>query len=174
MISTRNRLSTGALFLPLLFGVGVSKAAPEPAAAAPSAATARDKVVGPPEVAWKDMTDQQRARYMKAAVLPKMKVVFQEFDPTLFKKFDCTTCHGKQAKARKFKMPGPDIHPLPPTPAKFEAMMKTKPEWPKFAKFMGEKVEPGMAELLGMPMFDPKKPEAGGFGCQNCHTIDKN
>jgi hypothetical protein len=30
-----------------------------------------------------------------------------------------------------------------------------------------------MAKLLALPEFDPKAPEAGGFGCGNCHTSEK-
>ena len=45
---------------------------------------------------------------------------------------------------------------------------------PKMVKFMGEIVKPQMAALLGVPEFDPKKPEAGGFGCMSCHTMKKD
>jgi hypothetical protein len=141
--------------------------------AAPAAAPPAAKAAAAPAVAWDDMTKEQRGKYMKEVVTPKMKVVFQEFDPVMFKKFDCTTCHGKDPKARKFKMPGPDVHVLPGTPAAFQAMMAKKPTWPKFTKFMSEKVEPPMATMLGQPLFDPKNPKAGGFGCQDCHMIDK-
>jgi hypothetical protein len=164
------------LALPLLLSGGTSiaadQAAPAAAAAAPAAPAAGGKVVGPPEVAWKDMTPQQKGRFMKEVVTPKMKVTFQEFDADLFKKFDCGTCHGKDAKAKKFKMPNPEIHELPGTPEAFQAMMAKKPSWPKWTKFMGEKVEPQVAALLGQPLFDFKKPEKGGFGCANCHTIE--
>jgi hypothetical protein len=167
--------SAAALALPLLLASGAGNAAPEggaPGAAAAAPAAPAGKLVGPPEVAWKDMTPQQRGRYMKEVVTPKMKVTFQEYDADLFKKFDCGTCHGKDAKARKFKMPGPDIHALPATPDAFKAAMAKKPSWPKWTKFMGEKVEPQMANILGVPMFDWKKPEAGGFGCKNCHMLE--
>ena len=56
---------------------------------------AQGKTVGPPEVAWKDMTLKQKKAYMKAAVEPTMKPIFREFDAKEFKKFDCVTCHGK-------------------------------------------------------------------------------
>jgi hypothetical protein len=160
--------STALLALPLLLGAGTSSAAPD--AAAPAAPAG--KLVGPPEVAWKDMTPQQKGRFMKEVVTPKMKVTFQEFDADLFKTFDCRTCHGKDPKAKKFKMPNPEIHELPGTPAAFQAMVAKKPSWPKWTKFMGEKVEPQVAGLLGLPVFDWKKPEKGGFGCANCHTIE--
>ncbi len=44
---------------------------------------------------------------------------------------------------------------------------------PEMVKFMAEVVKPRMAALLGLPEFDPNKPEAGGFGCAGCHTIKK-
>jgi cytochrome c553 len=134
--------------------------------------TANAKVVGPPEVAWKDMKVNQKRAYMKAAVQPKMKEVFQAFDAKKFAKFTCETCHGKDGADRKYKMPSNDIHALPNTPETFQAMMKKEPTWPKFAKFMGEEVEPAMGKLLDVPVFDPKKPVEGAFGCAKCHKIE--
>ncbi len=142
-------------------------------AAGTRAAEKSDKVVGPPDVAWKDMTAKQRGKFMKDVVVPKMKPTFQEFDAKAFKEFNCATCHGKDPKAVKFKMPTPDIHPLPGTEAKFMAALKTEPTWPKWTEFMSKKVEPQMAALLGLPMFDPKKPSPDAFGCNRCHTIEK-
>jgi mono/diheme cytochrome c family protein len=130
------------------------------------------KVAGPPEVAWKDMTYAQKKAYMKAAVLPKTKKIFQEFDPKTFKVFDCSTCHGKDGVDRKFKMPSNDIHPLPNTPEAFQAKMKEEPTWPKWTKFMAEKVEPAMGTLLDVPVFDPKNPVKGTFSCANCHKLE--
>jgi hypothetical protein len=161
--------STALLLLPLFLAPGTSQAAD--AGAAPGAAGA--KVVGPPEVAWKDMTKEQKGRYMKVVVNPKMKALFQEFDATNFKQFGCATCHGKDPKEHQFKMPSPDVHPLPSTPAAFQAATKANPTWPKFTQFMRDKVVPQVATLLGQPVFDFKKPEAGGFGCKNCHTLEK-
>jgi hypothetical protein len=156
-------------------GKGRAAADAEPASPAKETApaAAKEKVVGPPETAWKDLTDDQKARYMKMVVVPKMRPVFQEFDADEFKKFNCATCHGKEAKARKFKMPNPEIHALPSTPEAFMAAVKSKPTWPKWTKFMSEKVEPTMAGLLGRPAYDPKKPDPNAFGCNGCHTLEK-
>jgi hypothetical protein len=134
--------------------------------------TANAKTVGPPEVAWKDMSYKQKRAYMKAAVMPKMKPVFQGFDADKFKDFTCATCHGKDGADRKFKMPSNDIHPLPNTAAAFEAKMKTEPTWPKWTKFMSGDVEPAMGKLLDLPVFDPKKPVEGAFGCAACHKLE--
>jgi hypothetical protein len=178
-------LAATALALPLLIAAGTGTAAPTtppadkaaPAAPAtpPAAGAAADgeKVVGPPEVAWKDMTGPQRGKFMKAVIVPKMKPLFQEFDAKEFAKFGCDTCHGKDAKAKKFKMPNPEIHALPGSHEAFDVMMKKKPSWAKWAPFMSEKVVPTMATLMGLPKFDPAKPDPGAFGCANCHTIDK-
>jgi mono/diheme cytochrome c family protein len=129
-------------------------------------------VVGPPAVAWKSMTFAQKKAYMKAAVTPKMKTVFQEFDAKKFKTFTCLTCHGEDGPDRKFKMPSNGIKPLPNTPEAFQAKLKTEPDWPKWAKFMSEKVEPAMGTLLDLPVFDPKKPVEGAFSCAACHKLE--
>src|SRR3954467_10983130 len=149
-----------ALALPPLFLLNASAARAADAGAAPAA-----KVVGPPEVAWKDMTKDQKMKFMKAVVTPKMKVTFQKFDPKMFEKFNCGTCHGKDAKDREFKMPNPkaDIHPLPDTPQEFQALMAKKPTWPKWLKFMKDEVDPQVAGLLNVTMFDPKKPNPADF-----------
>ena len=133
---------------------------------------AQGKAVGPPEVAWKDMTFQQKKSYMQEAVEPTMKPIFQAFDAKKFKVFDCKTCHGKDGSKRKFKMPSNDIHPLPNTKEAFEAKLKAEPTWPKWTEFMAQKVEPAMGKLLAVPVFDPKKPVEGAFSCANCHKLE--
>jgi mono/diheme cytochrome c family protein len=133
---------------------------------------ARAKTVGPPEVAWKDMTFAQKKAYMKAAVTPTMKPIFQSFDEKKFKTFTCATCHGDDGADRKFKMPSNGIHPLPNTPEAFQAKLKQEPTWPKWTEFMSQKVEPAMGKLLDVPTFDPKKPVKGAFGCANCHKLE--
>jgi len=149
--------------LPLVILLTLVPAGTRPAAAKP---------VGPPQIAWKDMTFQQQKAYMKAAVLPTMKPIFQAFDAKKFKTVNCATCHGEDGADRKFKMPSNDIHPLPNTGAAFEAMLKTEPTWPKWTEFMSGKVEPAMGKLLAVPVFDPKKPVKGTFSCGNCHKLE--
>jgi mono/diheme cytochrome c family protein len=133
---------------------------------------AQGKTVGPPEVAWKDMTFKQKKAYMKAAVEPTMKPIFQTFDAKKFKTFNCATCHGKDGVERKFKMPSNDIHPLPNSKEAFEAKLKTEPTWPKFTEFMAKQVEPAMGKLLDVPVFDPAKPVEGAFSCGACHKLE--
>jgi cytochrome c553 len=127
-------------------------------------------VVTPAEVPWKDMTKAQRGRYMRKVVTPKMREVFQAYDAEHFAKFGCATCHGKDAKQREFKMPGPDLMALPDSHEVFMAtVMKEKPE---IVKFMGEKVEPMTAELLGLKPFNPAAPDESAFGCSGCHRLE--
>ena len=109
---------------------------------------------------------------MKAAVVPTMKPIFQAFDTKKFKTVACTTCHGDDGPERKYKMPSNDIHPLPNTKEGFEATLKAKPTWPKWTKFMSEKVEPAMGKLLAVPVFDPQKPVEGAFSCAKCHKLE--
>jgi cytochrome c553 len=135
-------------------------------------AAAADKVVGPPAVAWKDMSYNQKRAYMKASVVPTMKPIFQTFDAKTFSKFTCETCHGKDGADRKFKMPSNDIKPLPGTPEAFQAKLKTEADWPKWADFMAHKVEPAIGKLLDVPVFDPQNPVKGTFSCANCHKLE--
>jgi|GEM_PF-1418285 len=136
------------------------------------AGLAKSKVVGPPEVAWKDMKYNQRREYMKLAVMPKVKPLFQKYDPKMFADFTCETCHGGEASKRKYKMPSPDIKPLPNTPEGFQAKLKAEPTWPKWTKFMGGEVVPAMAALLGVPAFNPEKPDKNAFSCGGCHRLE--
>jgi mono/diheme cytochrome c family protein len=133
---------------------------------------AQGKAVGPPEVAWKEMTFKQKKAYMKDAVQPTMKPIFRAFDAKAFKVFNCATCHGKDGVERKFKMPSNDIHPLPNSKEAFEAKLKAEPTWPKWTEFMSQKVEPAMGKLLDMPVFDPKKPVEGALSCAACHKLE--
>jgi hypothetical protein len=113
------------------------------------------------------LTHEEQADYMKKTVLPTMKPIFQKFDAKHYANFDCKTCHGKDEKKNKFKMPTPDLPKLD-----FEALKAGKQK-PTIAKWMGEEVEPNMAKLLHMPVYDPKAPDPSQFGCLGCHQQKK-
>jgi hypothetical protein len=123
-------------------------------------------------IGWKDMNGGQRMVYMTAVVAPKMREVYQQFDPVKFERFDCTTCHGKQPELRAYKMPATDVPPLPGSPAAFEAKLAAEADWPRWTKFMVEEVEPPMAAMLGQPLWDPAKPDVPAFSCQACHGLE--
>src|SRR6185503_9855496 len=118
-----------------------------------------------PGTAWKDMSHEERAGYMKKTVLPKMKAEFAAFDAKEFSEMNCATCHGDGAKDKKFKMPNPK---LPKLPATEEGFKKLSQDHPDVMKFMSTKVVPDMASLLGGQPYDPKTHQ--GFGCFRCHV----
>ena len=113
------------------------------------------------------LTHEEQMDYMKKTVVPTMKPVFQKFDAKHYKDFGCKTCHGKDPKATKFKMPTPDLPKLD-----FVALKAGKQK-PEIAKFMGEEIEPGMAKLLHRPTYNPEHPDPSQFGCLGCHEQKK-
>jgi len=135
-------------------------------APAETAAAPQSSAAAPPSgVAWKDMNHAQRLDYMKRSVLPKMKDQFALFDAKRFGEMNCMTCHGDSAKDGSFKMPNPKLPKLPADEAGFKKLTEKMPE---AAKFMGTKVVPTMASLLGEQPFNPSTRQ--GFGCFECHT----
>lgn len=116
-------------------------------------------VLGPPEVPWERLNDHQRGAFMRFKVVPAMRPVFQNHDPKEFSKFGCETCHGKDARKRKFEMPNPQLPKLD-----FEDLSEFKQadlDW------MEHEVKPRMARLLGVSEWSKDNPT--GFGCLNCH-----
>jgi hypothetical protein len=140
-------------------------AAADPAPAAPAAPAADGK-----KIDWAKMSVAEKKKYMKATVLPTMKKLFVEVDPKRYKSMNCATCHGKKAAEVKFKMPSAELPKLPgPTDQKgFMALQQKKPD---VVKFMGTKVKPTMASLLGLEEWSPTKTD--GFGCYNCHSKEE-
>jgi hypothetical protein len=113
------------------------------------------------------LTHEEQEDFMKKTVVPTMKPIFQKFDAKHYKDFGCKTCHGKDPKKSKFKMPTPDLPKLD-----FVALKAGKQK-PNIAKWMGEEIEPGMAKLLQKPVYNPEKPDPSQFGCLGCHTQKK-
>jgi hypothetical protein len=104
-------------------------------------------------------------KFMRDFVVPQMKAEFQAFDAKEYAVFGCKTCHGKDFKARKYKMPSPDLPKL--DFAKLEAGQQE----PKMAKFMELHIKPDMAKILNLTPYDDKHPD--GFGCLSCHEAAK-
>jgi hypothetical protein len=113
------------------------------------------------------LTKEEQTDYMKKQVVPTMKPLFQKFDAKHYANFGCKTCHGKDPKATKFKMPTPDLPKLD------FAALKAGKQKPKVAKWMGEVVEPEMAKLLQKPVYNPEHPDPSQFGCLGCHEQKK-
>ena len=111
------------------------------------------------------LTRDQKMDFMKKQVVPKMKPIFQKFDPKEFANFGCKTCHGKDPAKTKYEMPSADL------PALDFAALKAGKQKPEIAKWMGEVVKPEMAKLLNEPEMTESNPK--GFGCLHCHTMKK-
>ena len=118
------------------------------------------------------MSDKQKGEFMKKKVVPAMAKTFQEFDAKKYADFGCKTCHGKGADDHSFKMPNPDILALP-GPDDKEAFKPIYQKNPAMVTFMGGKVMPQMAKLLGAEPFDYKNPKPDAFSCLGCHTQQK-
>ncbi|HET9621208.1 MAG TPA: hypothetical protein VFP84_07570 [Kofleriaceae bacterium] len=149
----KNLFLTSALLAGVLAACGGSSSAP---AESPKASE------------WKTMDHKQRAKYMAKVVLPKMKEVFVAFDPQ-FKDMDCKTCHGEGETDGTFKMPNPKLRVLPQSEEQFGTWVKAEPDLGRWGQFMGSKVEPMMAQLLGEEVKDEKTGK-GEFDCLNCHN----
>ena len=113
---------------------------------------------------WARMTDREKGAYMHDTVLPTMTSLLQAYDPAHFTEVTCATCHGANARAVHFHMPN-GIAPLPAfgTPAAQERMARQHRAY----EFMGTRVVPVMAQLLGQQPYNPQTHQ--GFGCFNCH-----
>jgi hypothetical protein len=154
--NTRTIVLTGCLLLTALSCAETTGSAPPPASAASAAK----------EVAWADMTKDQRIEYMKTTVLPQMKQAFTAFDPDHYDKMNCVTCHGDSATDGSFKMPNPKLPVLPNSPDGFKRLAA---ERPAIMDFMKNEVKPKMAGLLGVHEWTPETKR--GFACGACHTM---
>jgi hypothetical protein len=143
-------------------------ATPAPTSTAPAAPAG--ELAGPSKatIAWKAMSKDERAQYMKDVVVPRMGGLFRAFDAKTFANFDCATCHGASAADRSYVMPNPALLTLPGNSAGFQSLMRDKPEW---MRFMGRQVRPQMAALLGLDEVDMRNPKPDQFGCRNCHAM---
>lgn len=133
-------------------------------ASAPAAEPAQESAPASPQMEFDEMMAGERMEYMKSTVLPKMKAVFQAGDPKEFAEVNCKTCHGSRAEKGNFKMPNEEILPLDAS----DGFADEAKAHPAMMKFMGEKVVPEMAALLGESPYNPETHE--GFGCFGCHT----
>jgi hypothetical protein len=149
------RVASSAVILSALTAVGCGSSSRSSAAPTPTV--------------WKDMDLAQRTKYMEDVVMPRTKAAFVAFDPS-YADMDCKTCHGAGADDKTYKLPNPDIAPLPNSPEAFMAWLGKDAEAARITPFMAEKLEPLMAELLQETLFNPET-MTGEFGCANCHTL---
>jgi hypothetical protein len=142
---------------------------PKPEPAKPADKPADDKPAAPAEKPaekfdFDKLSHDDKMKFMKEKVVPAMKTAFQDFNAKKFAKFDCKTCHGKDPKGSKYKMPSPDLPKLD-----WAALKAGKEK--KMAEFMAKTVKPQMAKLLEQPEMTETEPK--GFGCLECHEEKK-
>ena len=124
---------------------------------------------GPPELAWKSMTREQRVTYMEKVVVPEMRPLFVAIDPNRFATFGCRTCHGPTLDDDTFDMPNPELLLLPDTPEEMIPIAREKGMW---LEAMTKHIKPRMARLLGLQEYDPDHPQPDAFGCHGCHRVE--
>jgi len=110
------------------------------------------------------LSDEDKQDFMKKKVVPVMRTAFQKFNAKKFAKFSCKTCHGKDPKASKYKMPNSELPKLD-----WAALKAGKDA--KIKEFMDNTVKPEMARILHQPEYDDATGK--GFGCLECHEEKK-
>lgn len=149
-------------FVLLALGCG-GAAAEEPAEDETTAGGDETSTEASADLAFDDMTPEQKGQFMAEVVMPEMSAMFQEFDGERFADFTCATCHGEDAQAVSFEMPN-GLAPL--DPAQIPAMFASDQP---MAQFMTQRVWPRMGELLGRDLFSEEN--QSGFSCMNCHAM---
>ncbi|MEZ4367552.1 MAG: hypothetical protein R2939_14935 [Kofleriaceae bacterium] len=119
----------------------------------------------PADLAYADMSHEQRVAFMERTVMPEMRRAFAEFDPA-FADMDCATCHGAGVDDGTYQLPNPELWTLP-TQAGWAALAPDDDQT-RWLEFMGGVVKPRMAALLGMSDYDWQT-GVGDFNCGHCH-----
>ena len=129
-------------------------------------------------------------RFMETTVMPWAK---EKIGPLVGggSRVTCITCHGQQADARAWQMPGVAALPKPALASggwerysnNMDAQMRNaiygfgaESDNQARAAYMREVVMPGMAQLLHRPAYDFTKPyeynrARVAFGCYHCHLV---
>lgn len=143
-------LACAALACPVLVGCGEKSAELQ--------ASNPEIDLGAPEISWAAKSREQRMGFMAAAVHPRMKMLFKEYDST-YDDFSCQTCHGDDMELIDYKMPN-DIYPLPTENTLEEARDYDE----DVTKFMADKVLPELKKL-----FNQGKGPQTNVSCFSCH-----
>ncbi len=133
-------------------------------AGAEQAEAAPEEVPSPPQP-WASMSPQDKAAWMQAEVLPRMSVMFREFDEERYARVTCATCHGPGAASGDFAMPSNALPALPPTGSPEQRAMVA--QYGPMLRFMFNHVMPTTQTLVGGEDFD--EATGGGFSCFSCH-----
>ena len=113
---------------------------------------------------WDELSVEERSTHMYKVVQPRMKRLFQEFDPERFAEFSCSTCHGQGAADGTYAMPSPDL----PRVESRESVWRGRKQHPEMFNFMWKQVEGSMAELLGR-----SHGLKGETSCSTCPVLEE-
>jgi cytochrome c553 len=149
------RATAATLLLSSALFACASPRAPSRAPATPPAANASPAT----EDTWSTLSWEDRHVQMTFLVLPVMARHWQAFEKTKYPELTCTRCHGKDAEARDYKMPSPDLAPLD---ARMQSAHAGDAKVERVAAFMRDEVMPSVIELLDA---DPAK-----VTCFTCHS----
>ena len=113
---------------------------------------------------WQEQSLEEREQYMRQVVEPRMRPIFQGFDPDKHASFSCDTCHGDEGPSTDYAMPAV-VEPLP-----LEDTLAYAEELnPEVNQFMLDQVFPVFVELMGEEKFSHDAPD--GFRCTRCHQV---
>lgn len=118
-----------------------------------------------PDKPFDTMTAEEKEWYMIGKVHPVMRQIFQTYDHDKYEglKFECTPCHAPNPEVTHYKMPNPNLSPVPAEGTEDWKAMENA----RIVKFMKARVTPAMAQLLG---HDPNDASAGdAVTCYACH-----
>jgi cytochrome c peroxidase len=170
------RIRSAVLLLSLAVGAACGGAQTSPSSSVPSDGSKAAS-------AWDSLTPAQKKDKMRTAVLPKMSVLFHDFDTQRYAKVTCATCHPclRSGQAGYVQMECSSCHKPDGMPEKpkmpsaglpkltsADGFKLHKDRAPKTVSFMMTKVVPQMASLIGEQPYDPETKK--GFGCFNCHV----
>jgi hypothetical protein len=101
--------------------------------------------------------------FMGLAFHPRMKELFEGYDPVRYGNFRCQICHGEDMEARGFAMPA-SLRALPANDAAAAARARDA----RATDFMVARVLPATAELLG----GDDRSTLSGSACSSCHPVE--
>ena len=114
---------------------------------------------------WRAMNFVQRHEHMTFAVHPTLMETWQTHYHTAAPKLQCVSCHGEHAEQHRYQMVYTPLKDL--KPARVQALYRSDAQVSEEQRFKRDVVTPLMADLLGVPRYDPAT--GLGFSCFGCH-----
>ncbi len=154
MTRTSAWLALGALCCALPFLEGCAKGNPKKPGIS----------LGAPRVAWSVKTHEQRFGFMAAKIHPRMHRMFTVYDDSYADSFTCQTCHGEDADQVDWRMPNPDLYPLP----KGNPVEASAEYDPEMTEFMVSNITEDLRKNLNRGVGPDVE-----VSCHSCHPIEE-